>query len=319
MALDRIAGVHEAESPMDMTSRFPGAGWTREFIAGAGGRPLDPSTTATQLIAKVSAKAGPAWAAGLGAVVSLKVDLVAVAAGEWDDRLTTLGHAVAGQQIVLVIWHEPENDMTAETFVAGFTAARTALKSAAPDLTVAYSAMAYQWRPLSTSTADPTAWAAVDADLYLVDVYSGKSFPAETILPEHPGFVSWYTEMIAAHPGRRWGVSERGILAGPTRVDTINREAAWLADTAAGRSCALYVWWNTPGTEGDARWLLDAAGEQAITALIARVNEHAKPAAATGYRPSGLPGFLVSERSGALVAEDMIAVHDQLLWSLHAG
>jgi hypothetical protein len=309
----RILGVHEIAKPATTTGRYPAARWGREFVAKNGGGPLPEATTEAALVKMVLAKVLPHTLAGGGCVVSIKADMVSVGKGRWGSRFAAVGRALAGLDAIVLLWHEWEDNWTARIAVPAHNRGRDALKSEAPDLEVGACSMAYQWRPGSKTTADATAWTAdLQADIYLADVYSGNSFPPVAILPEHPGWVRWYTEMIAAWPGRRWGIAERGILAGPTRAATIAREAEWLATDPIGRTCELYLWWNTGGTEDNPGWVLDDAGQRAVAQLLDRI---AIPA---GYRPGPFDGVLVSERSGVLVAADLTAAHDRFLQTRQA-
>jgi len=303
---DLKVGVHDDRPPAEVFAAFPGAALSRQFI-GPGTLPKG-----TDLAARFEAAARPTWKAGGLPVVSLKLRWDEVTAGQWDVRLRHLGGWLAGQpDAVVVLWHEPEDDHAtpakARAFVSAFNHARGLLKEAAPTLVVAYCAMSYQWRPGSKSTADPAIWRGIEADLYLCDVYSGKSFPASATLPEHPGFARWKREVVDSVPGRRWGVGERGILAGPTRAKTWQRERDWLL--GPGRDCALYMVWNTPGTEDDIRWVqheverAQAADVEAVRDLVAAL---AIPA---GYRPWN-GAVVVCEATGTLVARDLIARHE---------
>lgn len=116
--------------------------------------------------------------------------------------------------------------------------------------------------------------------------------------------------MIAAHPGRRWGIAERGWLAGPARADTIRREMDWLAGDELGRTCGLYLAWSTGGTEGEPGWVLDEPARAALEDGYRRLAEPPAPAVPAGYRASPLDGFVVSLRDGCLVDATMVASHD---------
>jgi hypothetical protein len=265
----RFVGVHELAAPATTAARYPGARWSRAFVS-AGGRALPSSTTGARLVLEVVNASAPALTAGGGCMVSIKLDMVSVAAGLWDERLAQLGVALAGWNVIVVFNHEPENDMAAAVFTAGFTAARTAFKSTAPMVPVGYAAMAYQWRPGSKSTGRPQDWAQVQADLYLCDAYSGQTFPETAILPEHAGWVRWYGEMIVKNPGRVWLMAERGFHDSPLRPFTILREAAWLATDPIGQTCAGVLIWATGGTEANPAWLLsDVASRQAVAGYTA--------------------------------------------------
>lgn len=303
-----LVGVHDVRPPAGVFAAFPGASATRVFV-GPG-----PLPVGTDLVARVEAACRDTLAAGGVPVVSVKLLPVDVNAGLWDGGLRKLGAWLAKHpQVIVVAWHEPENDFqtpnAARVFAAAFNRVRALLKGVSPGTAVACCAMAYQWRPGSKTTADPAVWRAIDADLYLVDVYSGKSFPASAILPEHAGFRRWKTEMVDAVPGRRWGVGERGILAGPTRAATWTRERDWLS--GPGRDCAVYMVWNTPGREGEDRWVQrntygadgDGGEMPAVRDLVAAL------ALPPGYRPVDGDNLVVCETTGAVVARSMAARH----------
>ncbi len=295
-----LAGIHDERPPGTVFAAYPGATCTREFIG-----PGALSITA-DLVTRVDKAARPVWAAGGLPLVSVKLRPLDVLSGVWDTRLDTLAGWLRDQPpAILVYWHEPENNFTAakaRTFVTAFNHVAARIHAGFADAQIAYCAMGYQWRPGSTTTTDPAIWRAVEADLYLCDVYSGKSFPAATILPEHPGFIRWKQEIIDAVPGRRWGLGERGILASATRAETLRREADWLRTAGA----AVYVWWNTVGTEGESGWpILDearSAESDALRALIAAVGTP------LGH-VVGPDDTLVCARSGALIARSALAAH----------
>jgi hypothetical protein len=302
--LSIAAGVHEADQPEGTMGRFPGAGWGREFVAKKGGGALPTSTTTAQLISMVMAKVQPWLRAGGGCVVSLKLHPTQMSKGVWDERLVALGRALASLNVIVILWHEPEDDFAAAQFAPGFAAGRAALRQGWSGLCVALCAMAYQWRPGGRAAKEAAAWAAIEADLYLVDVYSGNNFPADAILPHHPGFIRWHKEMVAAFPGRRWGVAERGWQAGPKRAQTIAREGDWLVTDPVGRTCELYLVWGTGGTEGDPGWELDGADELAVRALLARVTIPA------GYLPGPVDGTFIHKATGVLVAAEHTRDYD---------
>lgn len=294
-----ILGVHENADPKVTTARFPGATWASGFVSD-GGKPLPESTTAGELVAAVMAKAKKALDAGGGCVVRVKLDMLAAGRGVWDARLTVLGRAVEGLNIILVLHHEPEDDWAGAVFAAGFNRGRRAVRAGGPNVQVAYCAMAYHWARGMRATRDPRPRQSVEADWFLIDLYSGKSFEPTATIPEHPGFQRWYAEMVAPFPGRRWGVAERGILAGPTRAATIAREAEWLATDPVGRTCGMYLWWSTGGAENNAGWVLDQAGAAAVAALIARIGD---APAVPAYEPGPIARTLVHTATGAVVAE----------------
>lgn len=273
-----LIGVHDKRGPAVVGGAFPGASVGREFVAG-----VQPPA---DLRAKVEALAKPWLTAGGQVYISFKPRPEDVAAGAWAPWLRKLGAWVADHPGVrLIVWHEPEDDMPGSLFHPMFNRCRDDLKWGWPGTTVAYCAMAYQWRKTGKAGAAPDGWQKVVADEYLVDVYSGVSFPETAILPEHPGFVGWYAAMVApklaAGQAVSWGLGERGFQAksSETRATAIRREADWLgglpAAYAAGGSATrppmLYLAWNTGGTENDLRWLLDPDGESALRYLLAKL------------------------------------------------
>lgn len=279
-----LPGVHDPRTPDQLVAAFPGVRYTRQFVGD--GEVLNTPDDTAGLITMFRTACAPSWNAGLVPIVSVKLNVAQVAAGRWAPALHALGAYLATQPPTMVVfWHEPEDDMTAAAFVPYFNAARQQLHAGGP-IPVVYAAMAYQWAPAYHSTSsikghtdDPAAWAAVDADVYAIDAYNGRSFPLGQILPEHPGYVRWYAWMIAAHPGRVFIVGERGFeLADATsatqsviRANTINREVAWLRSGAAV-DCIGWVYWNTPGTEGSATLALDQRGLAALRDAVASLH-----------------------------------------------
>lgn len=266
MIVAALAGVHDARPPAAVIAAFGGATVGREFIAG--------EQPPADLRAKVDRLAAPWLSIGGQVYVSFKPRPADVASGTWAPWLEKLGAWLSNHPgVKLIVWHEPEDDMSGAQFATMFNACRNAVKTGWADATVAYCAMAYHWRAAGNAGKNPTGWQRVIADEYLVDVYSGVSFAETAILPEHPGFVAWYEAIVkpkldAGQPVS-WGVAERGFQAKnpAARAATIRREADWLAARGGDRPM-LYLAWNTGGTEGDSAWLLDAAGEEAMRYLL---------------------------------------------------
>lgn len=237
-----IVGVHENRSLSEVRSAYPRAKLVRRFISGV----LKPQS----LVDKVRRLGEDVWSDGGVLVVSFKPDVKSVLDGKWDDDLTELAlwlRENIGKATYVVPWHEPENDLTATVFVNMFNHVYDVLKGAHPKLTIIHSAMAYQYR-VGGRAENVKAW-VTKADLNTCDVYSGKSFPLGTILPEHAGFKRWH----AVFGELTWGITERGWHATPgdkadarLRASTIRREAKWLVTQP---SCVMYIYWNTSGTE----------------------------------------------------------------------
>ena len=306
----RLLGVHQDDQPAAITARVPGSVWGREFVSKAGGGPLPESTTEKQLVDLVLRKVKPHLDSGGGCVVSIKISMPSVFNGNWDSRLTAVGAALAGKNVEVVIWHEPEDDLTPNVFVPAHNRAREAIQDGGRGVLVDYAAMAYQWRPGSPTTADGGEWARdLQADRYLCDVYFGNSVPSTATLATHPGLRRWLATMVLPY-GRPWGLGEWGRRSDSGRAGQFAADFEWLATDPIGKTCSMLLVWNTPGTEKDDRWVLDDAALKAVAAGFARL---AVPAGPAGYRPAGLDGFVVSERSGCLVAADLTGRHDELL------
>jgi hypothetical protein len=244
--------------------------------------------------------------------ISFKPRAGDVHAGLWTKHLRELAGFLAeiGHPTVPIVYHEPENDMAGETFAAMFNRCREELKSVYADLPICYSALAYRWRPSTSSntgTTDPLPWTRVKADVYGVDVYSGETWPTDAILPEHPGFVRWYETMIKPYPGRKFTLTERGFQGDDSvRAAAIAREAAWLV----GRTdCEGYIYWNTPGTENDDNWLLDPDGEAAVRYLIESTSPSIPPVPPQPEPPReyinliNYPGLSMHQPTGVVVAD----------------
>jgi hypothetical protein len=272
-----LAGVHDARTPAQVISGFAGATVGREFVAG--------EQAAGDLRPKFD-KLSAGWLAAGGQVyVSFKPRPADVASGAWAPWLKKLGVWLAEHPgVKVIVWHEPEDDHSGTAFASMFAKCRDAIKSGWQGATVAYCAMAYHWRPTGNAGKSPAAWQRIVADEYLVDVYSGKTFPETAILPEHPGFTGWFDAIVrprlSGGEAIAWGIAERGFQAkdSATRATTIRREADWLATLpgafAGGaptkRPPMLYLYWNTGGTEDNAGWILDGAGEEALRYLLAQ-------------------------------------------------
>ena len=283
--LERVIGVHENASPDVTNISFPGACWGREFVSAAGDS-LPLTTTGAALCAKVLNKVRPWTTAGLGCIVSVKLDMAEVATGAWDSRLAELAHTLTGLRVKLIIRPDPESDTEASVFVAGNNRSYGVLKRAAPSLEVATCAMTYAWRPHAPETADPAVWADAVADIYLSDVYFGNSYPLGTLRDGHPGWTRWYEEIVAGRD-RRWGLAEYGVLNVPGRPGTIDQQAEWFATDPIGQTCETIIVWDTGGAEANPLWLLDAPAQAAVARMVARLRPSAAP---TGLlRQRGLP------------------------------
>jgi hypothetical protein len=269
----RACGVHDDRSPAQVKAAFPGITLTREFIKGPGpkGELTDPRPEA--IIAAYEKVAKPSLDAGMTPLVSIKLDHSQVLAGRWDGPLAKLAERMRScgpRARYLVIWHEPENDMTAQQYLELVDAVKGPLKGSWDGIQLVYAPMGYQWqigggpnmhRGASTRAGEAEVWrrAAELCDVIAPSVYSGANTPVDAILPQHPGFKRLLDLVIQ---DGTYMLGERGILAAgwtaqQQRAATIRREAEWLNRSTVGKRCTGLVWWNTAGREENAALLLD--------------------------------------------------------------
>ena len=291
-----LTGIHETLLPAITVGRFPGHSATRVFTPGV--------IRAKDLIRPLTAACQSSWAAGQTAVWSFKPHPGDVTSGAWKPQVEALAgwlRANPGNRTIVVIWHEPENDVPKwfrqpEDFVYLFNTVHDWATNVWPELVTCHAALAYRYGTTKNGIGDAEAarW-RTRATLNAVDAYSGRTWPVDRILPELPGFVRWHTCVAQGGP---WAVTERGWAASPDeyglRAETIDREAAWLASNLP----EMYLVWATPGAEKDPELLLDPSGEDAVRRLLTRLNLPA------GFEPSPIPGVLVHTGTGLLVAAD---------------
>lgn len=306
-----LAGVHEqyqgssATTPEATLQRFPKTAVTREFAAS----PIKPQS----IVAKLKNLCQEVWDAGLVAAVSFKLTPDEVFNGQWKPYLQAAaawlkdnGHEA---DTIFIIWHEPENDVPkwftgAAQFALYFNKVHDWLKSAAPNLLTCHAALGYQYadknmgtsskpdmQPINIDDEEAVAWGKTKADIKCIDIYSGRSFPLGTILPELTGFKRWLTHTVGGTA--TYGVTERGWMADTAaeydlRATTVMREADWLRDTPDGRRCKLYIAWLTEGTENDPTLKPDSKMAAAVNYLLAKVNE-ADPEPEPPTEPVGQP------------------------------
>ncbi|MFD0520768.1 hypothetical protein [Paractinoplanes durhamensis] len=283
-------GVHEETDPASTRGRFPAARVGREFIP-----PLRPGKRPEKVFDDIRELAAP-WRGG-GVYVSYKPSPREVAAGRWTSVHREIGAWLADHPWVgIIVHHEPEGGpdrLDGATFRAVFERSRQEIKAGWSGARVAYCAMAYQWRPGGRAANRPGDWRKVVADEYLCDVYSGKNerngaFPADLILPEHPGYMGWFNEIVRPHLAAgepvTYGLGERGFMgADKIRAATIRRESAWLTSVfdryAAGRQTkylppSVYLAWNSPGREKEYAWVLTGDSAVAMRELTAEFAKH---------------------------------------------
>jgi len=264
-----LMGVHDGVSPAQLKQRYPGVEATREFVDGV-------QSPRTDLRRKYDAVARKSWAAGLIPFVSIKTDPVKTGNGAYDARFRELAKWLETKPETYFIWyHEPEDNMSGPTFAKAFKRVRDVMKAADPSVKVGYCAMAYQWGSSRAATKNPAPW-RVAADFYGVDTYSGGTQPSTAILSEHKSHQRWYDELIRKTPGAdtKWGLTERGFKGTKSdqqRAKDIDRETALLKGLKASSTFTLptfYLYWNTPGTEGDSDLINGPKAQAAVARMV---------------------------------------------------
>lgn len=285
-----LFGVHEDADPAQTVARV-GGNATRVFTPGIIG--------ARDLVKAATAVCTPSWNAGVTAVWSFKPDPAQVASRAWKPYVTDLGAFLRDRpqnKTVVVVWHEPENDLdrlgSAAGFVRMFDTVAGWLRAAHPGVTTCHAALGYRYgdgRDITDRVA-PT-W-RTSADLHCIDVYSGRSNPIDTILPELSSYRRWRRYVAQ---GSRWGVTERGwtigtIGKGGTSVQrsaAMAREAAWLAGLPTAQQPEVYLLWSTGGTENDRGLIFDAGAEQAARTITGHYARRAAAEASPTPAPEG--------------------------------
>lgn len=269
-------GVHEQYQGAKATtfartaSLFPGTEVTREFESGV----LQPQ----DLIGRMLARCGGIWQAGKTAVWSFKPNPPDVANGHWMPYIHALAQYIKDNRlqdrVVIVIWHEPENDVpkffkNAADFVRLFNTVQGWLFDVDPTITTSHAALVYAYRNWTVVQAQQ--W-VTKCTIHSVDIYSGRSFPLGMTIGTSKAFQTWKASRPA---GARWGISERGWIADESRsserVASIGAEADYLASLDPVTRPDFYIVWNTEGTENDPTIILDAAGIGAVNALFDRM------------------------------------------------
>jgi hypothetical protein len=216
-----------------------------------------------------SAAAGD-QAAGLHSFVSWKPphgDHAGAAAGKYDAQITAWARSVPRTGVFATAWHEPENDMTADEYVAFERHVYSVVKAANPTIRFGPVYMAYRWDPSESAhyVGDPAAWWPGDgyADFTGIDWYG----PEPTPMTQSASFRNWYRTMAptgvplyVTEYGQ--GVQKAGQGADPAeddaRVAAMRADATWIAGHPKIR---MWMYWQATGAQGDWR-LKDAASQQ---------------------------------------------------------
>jgi hypothetical protein len=264
----RLLGVHQKKPPPETAREFAGARGTRIFVANVV-KPMD-------LVKKLKIQCKDTWDAGQVAVWSFKPNPADVKSGAWRKPVEDLARYIKAhpeQKTAVIIWHEPENDMpkwfrTPEDFVKLFNTVAGWMTAVHKDIWTCHAALGYKYGvPVKNGGFDDKMakrW-RTKARINTIDAYSGRTWPVDQILPEHPGYVRW-RKCVA--PTGDWGVTERGWTAKrkdfPLRSRTMDREFAWLKKLPEPARPVVYLVWATEGAENDPGLLLEEKGRASV-------------------------------------------------------
>src|SRR4051812_17579472 len=209
-------------------------------------------------------------AAGLRSFVSWKPpngDHAGAAAGRYDRQIAAWARSVPRTGVFATAWHEPENNMTADQYVAFERHVYTVVKAANPTIHFGPVYMAYWWDSSAPShyVKNPKAWWPGDgyADFAGLDWYGADPTPMTT----SANFALWYRTMeptgvplYITEYGQ--GVQKPGAGPDPdreaARVRAMKADAAWIAGHPRIR---MWLYWQATGAQGDWR-LRDVASQE---------------------------------------------------------
>lgn len=216
-------------------------------------------------------------AAGVRSFVSWKLpggDHAGAARGEYDDQVAAWARSVPRSGVYATAYHEPENDMTADQFVAMQRRLYTVVKAANPTIRWGPVYMAYWWDPAEPDhyVGRPDDWWPGNeyADFAGLDWYGADPRPMVT----SANFLHWYETMLptgvplliteygqyAVRPGER---PDPDLLE--ARRAAIQADARWIGDHPRIR---MWLYWDDSGDRGD--WRLTDAASQRVWRDVAR-------------------------------------------------
>jgi hypothetical protein len=201
-------------------------------------------------------------AVGANSMLSVKPpgnDWTGMAAGAYDSLITSFC-ASCPDGVYVILFHEPEDDMTGPEFVAMFDQFYQVGKTANPDIKIGYAAMEYQWDlRFSQKAANPDDWMPQDIDFLGIDVYAEdwKAGHPPIAVQNLQGFSRWYA--WAASKGIPLVITEVAIpltrrtgndpYTGPIAGSYTDQErATWITNAlnwfkSTGKFEAV-MWWN---------------------------------------------------------------------------
>jgi hypothetical protein len=216
-------------------------------------------------------------AAGLRSFVSWKPpngDHAGAARGEYDEEVSAWARSVPRTGVYATAFHEPENDMTAEEFVAMQRHLYPVVKEANDTIQWGPVYMSYWWNPAETEhyVGDPQAWwpGVEYADFVGLDWYGAEPRPMVT----SPEFLHWYavmepTGLPMVIPEYGQYVLPPGQVPDPTlhqkRAEAIEADAAWISEHPRVR---IWLYWQDTGHQGD--WSMTDEPSQRAWRAVAR-------------------------------------------------
>lgn len=225
-----------------------------------------------------ASSAGGDARAGVRSFVSWKPpggDHRGAAAGRYDAEIAAWARSVPWTGVYATSFHEPENDMSAEEFVALQRRLYTVVKAANPSIRWGPVYMAYWWDPSEPDhwVGDPQRWWPGDgyADFAGLDWYGPDPQP----MTASRTFRTWYEAMestgvplfITEYGQYAVREGERPDPAGQrARAEAIRSDAAWIAEHPRIR---MWLYWQGTGAQGDWR-ISDPASRRAWQEVAAQ-------------------------------------------------
>lgn len=179
------------------------------------------------------------------------------------------------------VYHEPENDLTADQWWGMFRNCYDAAKQGRPGLSVVYCAMTYQHGTGQAAAGKSDDWCRDEpCDAFGCDDYgphpgSGKNF--DIPLGGKQNFQAWYKAASKnAGPGkaRALQVHELGRSGGDPAAVTVRPKVLTDAyDYCEAAGFDLFLYWNNATGQSGTHWQLDdEASREAWRAIVARAS-----------------------------------------------
>lgn len=223
------------------------------------------STTSSQLVTLLTNACANSLSAGLKPVVSLKFNVDDMISGACDTALIGGYNYLDSIGAWLLLWHEPENDMTAAKFTAMFNHCYALKQAHSPNLQLGPDYMGYAWRSTAAMpSATAQSWLApiTAADFIGIDTYTNDA-DADVNLGNANKFQVWYNYVNQFYtPVKKICCFERGISKNDgQQANIIQADIDYLVSIGA----AMYLYWDSGGaTDGVSDYTLSSAGKTAL-------------------------------------------------------